>query len=56
MSPFSSPADLVEKGESVVVAQGGDGGCQTNHFNGTKGEAHSVILDLKLIADIGLVG
>ena len=49
-------ADLVEEGQSVIAAQGGAGGCPDNNFNGQAGEAHHVVLDLKLIADIGLVG
>lgn len=43
-------------GEKVVVAKGGRGGDPHNGFQGQKGEAHSIILDLKLVADIGLVG
>ena len=53
---ISVSADLVEDGEEVIVAEGGDGGNFDNSFNGQKGQAHTLILDLKLIADIGLVG
>ena len=49
-------ADLVEDGQEVIVAKGGEGGYLGTSFNGLRGEAHTVILDLKLIADIGLVG
>lgn len=42
--------------EEVVVAKGGLGGQPATQFNGLKGEEFKVVLDLKLIADIGLVG
>ena len=42
--------------DRVLMARGGTGGCQENDFQGTKGAPVSVRLDLKLIADIGLVG
>lgn len=43
-------------GETCLVAGGGGGGCSGNQFIGHKGQARSIKLDLKLIADIGLVG
>jgi len=43
-------------GEKVLVARGGHGGCSENGFLGEKGHSHVINLDLKLIADIGLVG
>ncbi|XP_002737247.1 GTP-binding protein 10-like [Saccoglossus kowalevskii] len=49
-------ADLDQPGKQVVVAKGGKGGCAATEWNGQKGERKSVKLDLKLIADIGLVG
>ncbi|KAL5006952.1 hypothetical protein ScPMuIL_015758 [Solemya velum] len=48
--------DLNEAGQRVCVAKGGKGGNPENTFLGQKGEAHVMNLDLKLIADIGLVG
>lgn len=48
--------DLNEDGQEVIAARGGEAGCPENNFIGKKGEARSVTLDLKLIADIGLVG
>nr|CAD7604186.1 unnamed protein product [Timema genevievae] len=48
--------DLDKTGSSILVAPGGPGGGPTNNFCGVKGQGHSVTLDLKLIADIGLVG
>ncbi|XP_062601726.1 GTP-binding protein 10-like [Saccostrea cucullata] len=48
--------DLDEEGKELVVAKGGSGGNPSNGFEGTKGEAKTVDLNLKLIADIGLVG
>ncbi|KAL3831429.1 hypothetical protein ACJMK2_023180 [Sinanodonta woodiana] len=49
-------ADLNEDGQRALVAKGGDGGSPYNNFLGQKGEVRSITLDLKLIADIGLVG
>jgi len=61
-------ADLAQPGASDVVVRGGDGGRGNVHFKsstrrapdyaepGGKGEERTVVLDLKLIADIGLVG
>jgi len=42
--------------EKVVVARGGAGGCAANGFSAQRGQAHSITLDLKLIADVGFVG
>ncbi|KZS13449.1 putative GTP-binding protein 10 [Daphnia magna] len=48
--------DLNKADEQVIVAKGGLGGQPATQFNGLKGEEIKVVLDLKLIADIGLVG
>lgn len=61
-------ADLSVDGESFVVAKGGDGGLGNPHFasgtnrtpriatNGGIGEEFWLKIELKLIADVGLVG
>lgn len=45
-----------QEGDTVIVARGGPGGSKENNFFGHFGQVHHVRLDLKLIADIGLVG
>jgi GTP-binding protein len=61
-------ADLVTDGESVTITHGGKGGRGNSHFatstnrvpthfeHGTEGEGRELRLELKLLADIGLVG
>jgi len=60
--------DLTQDGDKIILCQGGKGGRGNTCFKssthqapnicteGTKGEAKEVKLELKLIADIGLVG
>ncbi|KAG8138902.1 hypothetical protein E2320_001696, partial [Naja naja] len=43
-------------GERLLVALGGIGGCPVTNFLPTKGQTHMIHLDLKLIADVGLIG
>lgn len=45
-----------EPNSELMVAKGGEGGKKENGFCGAKGECRSIKLELKLIADIGLVG
>lgn len=61
-------ADLSEEGETFLAARGGDGGLGNSHFatganrtpryatKGKLGEQRWLRIELKLIADIGLVG
>lgn len=48
--------EINKEGEEILVANGGVGGHPKNGFLGVKGQVRSVKLDLKLIADVGLVG
>lgn len=47
---------LDSDGEKLLLARGGAGGAPHSQFLGRKGQAYSVTLDLKIIADVGLVG
>ena len=63
-----SIGDLTESGQRVKVAEGGQGGLGNTRFksstnraprkttNGTPGEARHLSLELKVLADVGLVG
>ncbi len=61
-------ADFTEDGQKVVIAKGGDGGFGNAHFrsstrqtprvaeNGEPGDEFEAELELKLLADVGLLG
>ncbi len=61
-------ADLIEDGQKVIIAKGGDGGFGNAHFKssvrqtpriaekGEFGDTFEAELELKLLADVGLVG
>lgn len=48
--------ELNKAGDKLLVAHGGMGGCLATNYLPSKGQVHMVHLDLKLIADVGLVG
>uniref|UniRef100_A0ACB8FVP5 GTP-binding protein 10 n=2 Tax=Sphaerodactylus townsendi TaxID=933632 RepID=A0ACB8FVP5_9SAUR len=48
--------ELNKPGDKLLVASGGFGGSAVTNFLPCKGQAYNVHLDLKLIADVGLVG
>ncbi len=60
--------DLVEQGQTLCVAQGGKGGLGNKHFlsnqnrapeyalPGLEGEQHTLRLELKLLAEVGIIG
>ena len=61
-------ADLEQSGQQAIVARGGKGGLGNTHFTsstnqapriaqkGEAGEESSIILELRLIADVGIIG
>ncbi|MBN3315275.1 GTPBA protein, partial [Atractosteus spatula] len=48
--------ELDAEGQRMLVARGGRGGSHDSGFLPSKGQARTIRLDLKLIADVGLVG
>ncbi|XP_011684822.1 PREDICTED: GTP-binding protein 10 homolog isoform X2 [Wasmannia auropunctata] len=48
--------ELNEEDSKLLIAKGGLGGSEDTGFCGLKGESQMIKLDLKMIADVGLVG
>ena len=48
--------ELLKEDDRVLVSAGGQGGNKSTNFLGLRGQSRSVKLDLKLLADVGLVG
>lgn len=48
--------ELNDEGDRLLVARGGQGGSLHSGFLPSKGQTRQIRLDLKLIADVGLVG
>lgn len=53
---FFLKGEIDKEGDKVLMAKGGIGGCKETGYSGQKGEKGVLTLDLKLIADVGLVG
>ena len=51
-----SLGEINEENEKLVIVRGGKGGSPSNKYKVQEGETFSVYLDLKLIADVGLIG
>ncbi|RWS05852.1 GTP-binding protein 10-like protein, partial [Dinothrombium tinctorium] len=49
-------SELNNDRDRVIVALGGRGGDSCNQFMAQKGQRRTIILDLKLLADVGLIG
>ncbi len=61
-------ADLIHKGDKAIIAKGGKGGRGNTHFKssvkrtptyaeqGTYGVEREIVLELKMLADVGLLG
>lgn len=68
MDTDSVIGDLTEKGQTILIAKGGDGGLGNTHFksstnqaprkatSGFEGELKNIMLELKVVADVGLIG
>ncbi|XP_017754633.1 PREDICTED: GTP-binding protein 10 homolog [Eufriesea mexicana] len=48
--------EINSKNTKLMVAKGGTGGCEITGYCGRKGEKRNIVLDLQLLADVGLIG
>ena len=57
LSLSNSPVGEVNKrGEQLMIAKGGEGGGPFNGYAGQPGQFAKLMLELKIISDVGLLG
>lgn len=53
---YENIGEINSKDTKLMIAKGGIGGCEQTGYCGLKGESRTIILDLQLLADVGLIG
>lgn len=53
---FYEIGEINSQDTKLMIAKGGIGGCEQTGYCGLKGESRTIILDLQLLADVGLIG
>ncbi|CAK9294269.1 unnamed protein product [Gordionus sp. m RMFG-2023] len=53
---FKHLGDVNKINEQILLAKGGEPGFEHNLYNGQPGECNKILIELKLLADVGLVG
>lgn len=53
---MKNTGQIDSENSKLKVAKGGSGGCEHTGYCGLKGESRTIVLDLQLIADVGLIG